>query len=67
MGSDSAGRAKLEDGVDWLWGRIFANAVLTMLLGTSAEIAAPDDRQDGHRVVIAGRDILRNSVNPVGR
>lgn len=52
--------------MDWFWGRISAGAVLTMLLGASAEIAAPDDRQDGHRVVIAGRDILQNSVNPVG-
>ena len=54
-GTDPAGYAGLEDGVDWHWDRIFAGAVLTTLLGIGAEIAAPENRQDGNRVIIAGR------------
>lgn len=66
-GSDPAGRAGLEDGVDWHRGRIFAGAALTTLPGIGAEIAAPENRQDGNRVVIAGRDSLQDSVNQVGQ
>ncbi|MDA8520198.1 TrbI/VirB10 family protein [Acidovorax sp. NCPPB 4044] len=67
VGSDPAGRAGLEDGVDWHWGRIFAGAALTTLLGIGAEMAAPENRQDGNRIVIAGRDSLQDSVNQVGQ
>lgn len=67
VGTDPAGHAGLEDGVDWHWGRIFAGAALTTLLGIGAELAAPENRQDGNRVVIAGRDGLQDSVNQVGQ
>lgn len=67
VGSDPTGRAGLEDGVDWHWGRVFAGAALTTLLGIGAEMAAPENRQDGNRVVIAGRDSLQDSVNQVGQ
>ena len=67
VGTDPAGHAGLEDGVDWHWDRIFAGAALTTLLGIGAELAAPENRQDGNRAVIAGRDGLQDSVNQVGQ
>lgn len=67
IGSDPAGYAGLEDGVDWHWDRVFAGAALTTLLGIGAELAAPENGQDGHRVIIAGRDGLQDSVNQVGQ
>ncbi|MEQ0819513.1 TrbI/VirB10 family protein [Pseudomonas aeruginosa] len=66
-GTDPAGYAGLEDDVDWHWGRIFAGAALTTLLGVGAELAAPENRQDGDRVIIADRDSLQDSVNQVGQ
>ncbi|WP_240112338.1 TrbI/VirB10 family protein, partial [Pseudomonas aeruginosa] len=66
-GTDPAGYAGLEDGVDWHWDRIFAGAALTTLLGIGAELAAPENRQDGDHVIIAGRDSLQDSVNQVGQ
>jgi len=66
-GTDPAGYAGLEDDVDWHWDRIFAGAALTTLLGVGAELAAPENRQDGDRVIIAGRDSLQDTVNQVGQ
>ncbi len=40
---------------------------MTTLLGIGAELAAPENRQDGNRVVIAGRDGLQDTVNQVGQ
>lgn len=57
----------LEDGVDWHWDRIFAGAALTTLLGVGAELAAPENRQNGDRVINAGRNSLQDSVNQVGQ
>ena len=57
----------LEDGVDWHWDRVFAGAVLTTLLGVGAELAAPENRQDGDRVIVAGRDSVQDSVNQIGQ
>lgn len=65
-GTDPAGYAGLEDGVDWHWDRIFAGAALTTLLGVGAELAAPENR-NGDRVIVAGRDSLQDSVNQVGQ
>ncbi|MGE4341132.1 MAG: TrbI/VirB10 family protein [Pigmentiphaga sp.] len=67
VGTDPAGYAGLEDGVNWHWDRIFAGAALTTLLGIGAELAAPENRQDGNRVVIAGRDSVQDSVNQIGQ
>ncbi|MBN9625977.1 MAG: TrbI/VirB10 family protein [Acidovorax sp.] len=67
VGSDPAGRAGLEDGVDWHWDRVFSGAALTSLLGIGAELAAPENSQDGNRIVIAGRDSLQDSVNQIGQ
>ena len=66
-GTDPAGNSGLEDGVDWHWDRIFAGAVLTTLLGVGAELAAPENRQNGDRVINAGRNSLQDSVNQVGQ
>jgi len=66
-GADPAGYAGLEDGVDWHWDRVFAGAALTTLLGVGAELAAPQNRQDGNRVIIAGQGSLQDSVNQVGQ
>lgn len=67
VGTDPAGYSGLEDDVDWHWDRIFAGAVLTTLLGVGAELAAPENRQDGNRIVIAGRDSAQDSINQVGQ
>lgn len=67
VGTDPAGYAGLEDGVDWHWDRIFAGAALTTLLGVGAELAAPGNRQNGDRIIIAGRDGLQDTVNQVGQ
>ncbi|MDR9836726.1 TrbI/VirB10 family protein [Herbaspirillum huttiense] len=66
-GTDPAGNSGLEDGVDWHWDRIFAGAALTTLLGVGAELAAPENRQNGDRVITAGRNSLQDSVNQVGQ
>ena len=66
-GTDPAGYAGLEDGVDWHWDRVFAGAALTTLLGVGAELAEPENRQDGNRIVIAGRDSAQDSINQVGQ
>ena len=67
VGTDAAGYAGLEDGVDWHWDRIVASAAMTSLLGIGAELAAPTSRTDGDRVIIAGRDSLQDTVNQVGQ
>ncbi|NQD95598.1 TrbI/VirB10 family protein [Pseudomonas sp. CrR25] len=67
VGSDAAGYAGLEDGVDWHWDRIVAGAAMTSLLGIGAELAAPASRTDGDRIIIAGRDSLQDTVNQVGQ
>lgn len=67
VGTDPAGYAGLEDDVDWHLKRIVAGAVLTTLLGVGAELAAPENRQDGNRIVIAGRDSAQDSINQVGQ
>jgi len=67
VGTDPAGYAGLEDDVDWHWKRIFAGAVLTTQLGISAELAAPENRQDGNRIILAGRDSAQDTVNQIGQ
>ncbi len=67
VGTDPAGYAGLEDDVDRHWGRILAGAALTTLLGVGAELAAPENRQGGNRIVIAGRDSAQDSINQVGQ
>jgi type IV secretion system protein TrbI len=66
-GIDPAGYAGLEDGVDWHWDRILAGAALSTLLGVGAELATPESRTDGNRVVIAARQGVQDTVNQVGQ
>ncbi|SDM59828.1 type IV secretion system protein VirB10 [Oryzisolibacter propanilivorax] len=66
-GTDPAGYSGLEDGVDYHWGRIVAGAALTTLLGVGAELAAPENRQGGNRIVVAGRDSAQDGINQVGQ
>lgn len=66
-GIDPAGYAGLEDGVDWHWDRILAGAALSTLLGIGAELAAPESRTDGNRIVVAGRESAQETVNQVGQ
>jgi type IV secretion system protein TrbI len=66
-GADAAGYAGLEDGVDWHWDRIVAGAAMTSLLGIGAELAAPSNRGDGDRIILAGRDSLQDTVNQIGQ
>jgi len=67
VSTDPAGYAGLEDGVDWHWNRIFAGAALTTLLGIGAELAAPENRQDGNRIILVGRDSAQDTVNQIGQ
>ncbi|MNV62957.1 Type IV secretion system protein virB10 [compost metagenome] len=67
QGIDPAGYAGLEDGVDWHWDRILAGAALSTLLGVGAELAAPESRTDGNRIVIATREGTQDAVNQVGQ
>lgn len=67
VGTDAAGYAGLEDGVDWHWDRIVAGAAMTSVLGIGAELASPSNRGDGDQVIIAGRDSLQDTVNQVGQ
>lgn len=66
-GIDPAAYAGLEDGVDWHWDRILAGAALSTLLGVGAELAAPENRTDGNRVVVAARQGVQDPVNQVGQ
>ena len=66
-GIDPAGYAGLEDGVDWHWDRILVGAALSTLLGVGAELAAPESRTDGNRIVIATREGAQDAVNQVGQ
>jgi type IV secretion system protein TrbI len=66
-GIDPAGYAGLEDGVDWHWDRILAGAALSTLLGVGAELAAPDNRNDGNRASNAARQSAQDTVNEVGQ
>lgn len=67
VGTDAAGYAGLEDGVDWHWDRLVAGAAMTTLLGIGAELGAPSSRGEGDRIIIAGRDSLQETVNQVGQ
>lgn len=44
-----------------------AIAALATLLGVGAELAAPENRQGGDRVIVAGRNNLQDSVNQAGQ
>lgn len=65
--TDAQGYAGLEDKVDWHWGRIFAGAAVSTLLGAGAALAAPERSGRDGEVVIATREGLQDSINQVGQ
>jgi type IV secretory pathway VirB10-like protein len=67
VASDVAGNAGLEDGVDWHWKRLLSGAALSTVIGVGAELAQPDDRSGGNRVVIATQQSAQDTVNQVGQ
>lgn len=48
-------------------GSRFAGAALATLLDIAAELGAPESRQDGVCFIIAGRDVLQDSMSQVGQ
>jgi type IV secretion system protein VirB10 len=66
--ADTEGQAGLEDRVNWHWGKVFAGAAVSTLIGTAAELASPDRGiGQGNTVVVASRQSLQESVNQVGQ
>jgi type IV secretion system protein VirB10 len=66
-GVDGAGYSGVEDGVNWHWGRIFAGAALTTLLGVNAQLVAANTNTSSGSIVIATRQSAQDSVNQVGQ
>ena len=67
-GADTEGQAGLEDRVNWHWGKVFAGAAVSTLIGTTAELANPDRGiGQGSTVVVASRQSLQESVNQIGQ
>lgn len=66
-GSDPAGYAGLEDGVDWHWGRILAGAALSTILGVGSELAVSKQGNVNGNTVIAFWDSAQDTANQVGR
>jgi type IV secretory pathway VirB10-like protein len=66
-GVDMAGYSGIEDGVTWHWGRIFAGAALTTLLGVNAQLVAANTNTNSGSIVIATRQSAQDSVNQVGQ
>ena len=66
-GVDMAGYSGVEDGVNWHWGRIFAGAALTTLLGVNAQLVAANTNTNSGSIAIATRQSAQDSVNQVGQ
>jgi type IV secretion system protein VirB10 len=66
-GVDGAGYSGVEDGVNWHWGRIFAGAALTTLLGVNAQLVAANTNTSSGSIVTATRQSAQDSVNQVGQ
>jgi type IV secretion system protein TrbI len=66
-GVDGAGYSGVEDDVNWHWGRIFAGAALTTLLGVNAQLVAANTNTNSGSIVIATRQSAQDSVNQVGQ
>jgi type IV secretory pathway VirB10-like protein len=64
-GMDTEGHAGLEDQVDYHWGRLFAGAAISTLLGINAELVAQN--QSNGSVIVATRDSAQDSVNQSGQ
>jgi len=66
-GVDAEGHAGLEDQVNWHWGRIFAGAAMSTLVGVAAALATPDRTNGTGTVVIGTQQSVQDSVNQVGQ
>lgn len=66
-GVDPSGYAGVEDGVNWHWGRIFAGAALSTLLGVNAELVTANTAANSGSIVIATRQSAQDTVNQVGQ
>jgi type IV secretion system protein VirB10 len=64
-GMDTEGHAGLEDQVDYHWGRIFAGAAISTLLGINAQLVAQN--QSNGSVVVATRESAQDTVNQTGQ
>jgi type IV secretion system protein VirB10 len=67
QGADSAGYAGLEDQVDSHWGRIFAGAALSTLLGVNSQLVNNDQAVNSGSVTVAVRQSSQDSLNQVGQ
>jgi type IV secretion system protein TrbI len=63
-GMDTQGHAGLEDQVNWHWGRIFAGAAISTLLGINAQLATQN--QNNGSVVVATRNSAQDTANGPG-
>ena len=59
--------AGLEDRVDSHWGRIFAGAAVSTLLGVNAHLVAQDQSVNSGSVTVAIRQSSQDSLNQVGQ
>jgi type IV secretion system protein TrbI len=67
QGVDPAGNAGLEDKVDSHWGRVFAGAALSTLLGVNSQLVSQDQSVNSGSVTVAIRQSSQDSVNQVGQ
>jgi type IV secretion system protein TrbI len=66
-GVDTEGHAGLQDRVDGHWGRVFAGAAVSTLVGVASALASPDRTTGSGTLVIASQQSLQDSVNQVGQ
>jgi type IV secretory pathway VirB10-like protein len=67
QGVDPAGYAGLEDKVDSHWGRVFAGAAPSTLLGVNSQLVAQDQSVNSGSVTVAIRQSSQDSVDQVGQ
>jgi len=67
QGADPAGYSGLEDRVDSHWGRIFAGAALSTLLGVNSQLVNNEQAVNSGSVTVAVRQSSQDSLNQVGQ
>ena len=67
QGTDPAGYSGLEDKVDSHWGRIFAGAAVSTLLGVNTQLVAQNQSANSGSVTLAVRQSSQDSLNQVGQ
>jgi type IV secretion system protein VirB10 len=66
-GVDPSGYAGLEDQVNSHWGRIFAGAAMSTLLGINSQLVAQDQSANSGSLTVAIRQSSQDSINQVGQ